>query len=215
MKKYGTKRHANNILAQLDIMYPAAACALTYESPLQLLISTILSAQCTDIRVNMVTPALFKKYKTAADFAAASQESLEMDIRSTGFYHNKAKNIRACCKILAEKFEGQVPQDMKTLVSLPGIGRKTANCVLGNAYGLSEGITVDTHVLRLSQRIGLSTSSTPEKVETDLMKIIPRDKWILVSHQLIFLGRELCHARKPKCEICPISECKNKKNHAS
>ena len=209
MKKYGTKPHAKKVLATLDTIYPDADCALEYGTPLQLLVATILSAQCTDVRVNIVTQTLFQKYRTAADFAAVSQEELEEDIRSTGFYRNKAKNIRACCKILAEKYAGQVPADMEILTSLPGVGRKTANCVLGNGYGISEGITVDTHVLRLSERIGLSDASTPEKVEADLMKIIPREKWGIVSHQLIFLGRNICLARRPKCEICPLIECRH------
>ncbi len=210
MKKYGTKAQALAVISTLEARYPEAGCALHFRSPLQLLVATILSAQCTDVRVNIVTQSLFQKYQTAADFAHVSQETLEKEIHSTGFYRNKAKNIRACCKILVEKYGGQVPAEMETLVTLPGVGRKTANCVLGTGYGLAEGITVDTHVFRLARRIGLSGANTPEKVEADLMKIVPRDKWISVSHLLILHGRQICPARKPKCYECPVLLCKYK-----
>lgn len=208
MRKYGTKNHALAVIATLETLYPAADCALHFASPLQLLIATILSAQCTDARVNIVTQTLFQKYKTASDFAEISLETLEKEIHSTGFYRNKAKNIRACCQMLVEKYGGEVPAEMATLVTLPGVGRKTANCVLGAGFGLAEGVTVDTHVFRLAHRIGLSAANTPEKVEADLMKIVPREKWILVSHLLILHGRQVCPARKPKCDDCLISLCK-------
>ena len=206
--KYGTKSHATKVLAELQAIYPEADCALVHDNPLQLLVATILSAQCTDVRVNIVTQTLFQKFRTAKDFAEVSQEELEHEIHSTGFYRNKAKNIRECCRMIVEKYAGRVPADMESLVALPGVGRKTANCILGNGYGIAEGITVDTHVLRLARRIGLSAAGTPEKVEADLMKIVPREKWIAASHQLIFLGRNICQARKPKCEVCPMNAAK-------
>ncbi|MDO4585210.1 MAG: endonuclease III [Planctomycetia bacterium] len=202
--KYGTKNHAKKVCDELERLYPDAGCSLEHYTPLELLVATILSAQCTDARVNLVTPALFQKYPTAEDYALVSQEELENDIRSTGFYHNKAKNIRACCKILAEQYGGEVPPDMEVLVTLPGVGRKTANCVLGAAYGIAEGIVVDTHVQRLSQRIGLTHSTTPEKIEADLIQIVPQNLWIKLSHQLILHGRNVCPARKPRCEQCTL-----------
>lgn len=208
MKKYGTKNHAETVIHTLEGLYPGADCALHFASPVQLLIATILSAQCTDARVNIVTQTLFQRYKTATDFAEISQEALEKEIHSTGFYRNKAKNIRACCQMLVAKYGGEVPTDMATLITLPGVGRKTANCVLGTGFGLAEGITVDTHVFRLARRIGLSTGNTPEKVEADLMKIVPQSEWIFISHGLVLHGRQVCPARKPKCDDCPISLCK-------
>ncbi|GLI36118.1 endonuclease III [Desulforhabdus amnigena] len=192
------------ILDLLDRLYPDAGCTLNYENPLQLLISTILSAQCTDERVNQVTPALFKKYASARDFAQAPLEELENDIKSTGFYRNKAKNIQACCHILDERFGGEVPPDLEILVTLPGIGRKTANVVLGNVFQIP-GIVVDTHVGRVSQRLGLTAHKDPLKIEQDLMALIPRERWILFCHQLIQHGRKICLARKPKTSICPLS----------
>ena len=166
----------------------------------------ILSAQCTDVRVNIVTKDLFKKYRSAADYANVSQEELEAYIHITGFYHNKAKNIRECCKILVEKYGGEVPDSMDELVQLPGVGRKTANCVLGTFWGIADGVVVDTHVLRLAQRMGLSEETTPEKVEQDLMRIVPRDKWVKISHQLILHGRNVCMARNPQCEKCLFND---------
>jgi len=204
--QYGTPPHAEKILEGLEILYPDAGCALHHRSALELLISVILSAQCTDVRVNIVTKDLFKKYCSAADFANATQEELEAAIHSTGFYHNKAKNIRECCKILVEKFGGEVPETMEDLVQLPGVGRKTANCVLGTFWGIADGVVVDTHVLRLAQRMGLSTETTPEKVEQDLMRIVPREKWVKVSHQLILHGRNVCMARNPQCEKCIFND---------
>ncbi|MBQ9456802.1 MAG: endonuclease III [Thermoguttaceae bacterium] len=200
--QYGTPAHAQKILEGLEILYPDAGCALNHLSALQLLIAVILSAQCTDVRVNIVTKDLFKKYRSAADYANASQEELEADIHSTGFYHNKAKNIRECCRILVEKYGGEVPDSMDELVRLPGVGRKTANCVLGTFWGIADGVVVDTHVLRLAQRMGLSEETTPEKVEQDLMRIVPQDKWVKISHQLILHGRNVCMARNPQCEKC-------------
>ena len=204
--QYGTPAHAQKILEGLEILYPDAGCALNHLSALQLLIAVILSAQCTDVRVNIVTKDLFKKYRSAADYANASQEELEADIHSTGFYHNKAKNIRECCRILVEKYGDEVPDSMDELVQLPGVGRKTANCVLGTFWGIADGVVVDTHVLRLAQRMGLSEETTPEKVEQDLMRIVPQDKWVKISHQLILHGRNVCMARNPQCEKCLFND---------
>ncbi len=204
--QYGTPEHAAAVLGILDGLYPNPECALTHKNALELLVAVMLSAQCTDARVNIVTKSLFEKYRTAADYANVSQEELENDIRSTGFYRNKAKNIRECCRILDEKFDGGVPDSMEELVQLPGVGRKTANCVLGVFFNIADGVVVDTHVLRLAQRLGLSTEKTPEKIERDLMQIIPRERWVRISHQLILLGRNICTARAPKCEKCPFQE---------
>jgi len=185
-------------------VYPGAHCELDFKNPLQLLIATILSAQCTDKRVNMVTPALFKKYRTAADYAKAEPAELERAIKSTGFFRNKAKSIRAATLTIAEKFNGRVPETMDELRELPGVGRKTANVVLGNAFGKNEGIVVDTHVVRLSQRLGLTKQTDPEKIERDLMKLVPRKHWTDWSHWLIWHGRRRCYARKPDCANCEI-----------
>jgi endonuclease-3 len=192
-----------SILKILDEIYPDAKCSLDFHDPLQLMVATILSAQCTDERVNKVTPALFDKYRSARAFAEVPIEQLEQDIKSTGFYHNKALAIKESSKILADRFEGRVPPDLETLVELPGIGRKTANVILGNAFGIP-GITVDTHVARVSARLGLTREKDREKIERDLMALLPRDKWIKFSHQLIQHGRRICIARKPKCSICPL-----------
>src|ERR1700720_1494392 len=185
-------------------VYPDAHCELDFKNPLELLIATILSAQCTDKRVNMVTPALFKKYRTAADYAKARQPELERAIRSTGFFRNKAKSIRAATSTIDKKFGGKVPDSMEALRELPGVGRKTANVVLGNAFGKNEGIVVDTHVTRLSQRLGLTKQTDPEKIERDLMKLVPREHWTNWSHWLIWHGRRRCFARKPDCSQCEI-----------
>ena len=185
-------------------VYPGAHCELDFKNPLQLLIATILSAQCTDKRVNMVTPALFKKYRTAADYAKAAPAELENAIKSTGFFRNKAKSIRAATLTIAEKFNGCVPETMDELRELPGVGRKTANVVLGNAFGKNEGIVVDTHVVRLSHRLGLTKQTDPEKIERDLMKLVPREHWTNWSHWLIWHGRRRCFARKPDCTQCEI-----------
>jgi endonuclease-3 len=192
------------LLEVLPEVYPDAHCELDFKNPLQLLIATILSAQCTDKRVNMVTPALFKKYKTAADYANASQAELESEIKSTGFFRNKAKSIRAATSTIAEKFAGKVPDSMEELHELPGVGCKTANVVLGNAFDKNEGIVVDTHVARLSQRLRLTRHSDAEKIERDLMKLVPREHWTNWSHWLIWHGRRRCFARKPDCSQCEI-----------
>ena len=185
-------------------VYPDAHCELDFKNPLELLIATILSAQCTDKRVNMVTPALFKKYRTAADYAKARQLELERAIRSTGFFRNKAKSIRAATSTIDKKFGGKVPDSMEELRELPGVGRKTANVVLGNAFGKNEGIVVDTHVARLSQRLGLSKQKDAEKIERDLIKLVPRKHWTNWSHWLIWHGRRRCYARKPDCGHCEV-----------
>jgi len=195
---------AEEIMAGLRKAYPDAHCELNYSSPLELLIATILSAQCTDKQVNIVTAELFKKYRTAADFANASLSELEQDIRRLGFFRNKAKNIQACCRTLVEKYGGEVPRTMEELVQLGGVGRKTANVVLGNAFGINEGIVVDTHVARLSQRLRLTGETTPEKIELDLHKLVPRKYWTLFSHWLIWHGRRRCFARNPDCAHCEI-----------
>lgn len=186
-------------------LYPDAHCALHHEGPLQLLIATILSAQCTDARVNMVTPALFKRYPTAKDFAGADSKELESMIQSTGFFRNKAKNIKACCKAIVDNHGGDVPGKLEDLVVLPGIGRKTANVVLGNAFDVP-GITVDTHVHRLSQRLGLTKKDDPVKIELDLMELIPKKEWTDFSHRMIFHGRQVCFARKPACSKCVMNK---------
>ncbi len=185
-------------------VYPDAHTELDFKNPLELLIATILSAQCTDKRVNMVTPALFKKYRTAKDYASAPQSELEKAIKSTGFYRNKTKSIRAATSTIAKKFGGKVPSTMEELRELPGVGRKTANVVLGNAFGKNEGIVVDTHVIRLSQRLGLTKHKDPEKIERDLMKLVPREHWAIWSHWLIWHGRRRCYARKPDCSQCEV-----------
>lgn len=191
------------ILTLLDELYPDARCSLDFQTPLELLVATVLSAQCTDERVNQVTLGLFKKYPTAQAYARVPLEELENDIRSTGFFRNKAKSIRNACRILAERYSGRIPAELETLVQLPGIGRKTANVILGNAFAIP-GIVVDTHVGRVAQRLGLSSHKDPDKIEQDLMAIIPRERWIKFSHQLIQHGRRLCQARKPKTELCPL-----------
>jgi endonuclease-3 len=200
------RRHAAQIVRRLKAAYPDAECALVHDSPLELLIATILSAQCTDVRVNIVTKDLFRKYHTAADFAGAGQKELEREIQSTGFFRNKAKNIRACCRKLVDEFDGQVPHEMDSLVTLPGVGRKTANVVRGVAFREASGVVVDTHVARLSNRLGLTTQSDPVKIENDLMALLPRKEWIDFSHRMIHHGRQICIARRPKCEICPLGD---------
>ena len=200
------KTRITAILQALMTTYPGAACALHYKNPYQLLVATILSAQCTDVRVNMVTPNFFARYPNPATLAKASQENVEEVIRSTGFFHNKAKSLLACAKVLVEKHDGEVPNTMEAMVGLPGVGRKTANVILGNAFGIESGIVVDTHVRRLSERLGLSKQTDPEKIEQDLMKIVPRGQWVDFGHQLILHGRQICQARKPKCGECPLAE---------
>ncbi len=192
------------ILPILKATYPQARCSLNHKTPLQLLVATILSAQCTDDRVNIVTKDLFKKYRSAADFAAAAQDVLEKDIQSTGFYRNKTRSIRAMAQSLIDQHGGKVPQTMEALTNLAGVGRKTANVVLGNAFNQNVGIVVDTHVTRLSQRLGLTRHTDAVKIEQDLIPLVPQNDWALWSHLLIFHGRQICQARKPKCEQCPI-----------
>jgi endonuclease-3 len=198
------RTRARSITRKLAQLYPDAHCALHYANPLQLLIATILSAQCTDERVNRVTPALFARYPDAKALAEADQAELEKMIQSTGFFRNKAKNIIACCQQLVELHHGEVPRTMEELVPLPGVGRKTANVILGNAFEVP-GIPVDTHVGRLSQRMGLSKHSDPVKIERDLMTLIPCKDWTMFAHRMIFHGRQVCHSRKPSCEQCQLA----------
>jgi endonuclease III len=197
-------RRVAAILAGLDAAYPNATCELNFSNAFQLLIATILSAQCTDVRVNMVTKELFQKYKTPKDFAYASPAELEKEIRPTGFFRNKTKSIMGASKGLIEKFGGEVPRTMEEILTLPGVARKTGNVVLGTAYDIASGVVVDTHVMRLSQRLDLTRNDEPKKIEQDLMKIIPQDEWIQFSHQLIWHGRRVCVARKPKCVDCNL-----------
>jgi endonuclease III len=192
------------ILVKLDEAYPAATCELKHENPFQLLISTILSAQCTDVRVNEVTQTLYKKYTTPESFAYANPSELEQEIRPTGFFRNKTKSIMGASKAIVEKFGGQVPRTMDEILTLPGVARKTGNVVLGTAYGIASGVVVDTHVIRLSRRLDLTKHEDPKKIEQDLMRVIPQDKWIMFSHQLIWHGRRVCFARKPKCVDCNL-----------
>ncbi len=194
------------IIELLEKEYPTAKTALHYTSPLEILIATILSAQCTDKRVNMVTKSLFKKYKTAEDYANADLAELEQDIKSTGFYRNKAKNIKNAGQMLVEKFDSQVPNTMEEILELPGVARKTANIVLSNAYGVIEGIAVDTHVRRLSKRLGLTENKNPNNIEKDLMHIVPKSHWKRITDLLIFHGRNVCMARKPKCDSCVLNK---------
>jgi len=207
------------ILAALDRTYPEAHCELEHVDPLQLLIATILSAQCTDKRVNIVTKELFKKYRSAADYAKAPLAELELTIKTTGFFRNKAKNIQACCRKLVELHHGQVPRTMDELIHLDGVGRKTANVVLGNAFGTNAGVVVDTHVARLSVRLGLTKQKTPEKIELELISLVPQKQWTLFSHWLIWHGRRRCFARKPDCancevlKLCPRMGVKENLNH--
>ena len=196
------KRHARRVVRQLAKDYPDVECALVHSNPLELLVATILSAQCTDERVNLVTRELFKKYRSAADFARAPIKQLETDVKSTGFFRNKAKNIRACCQRLVESYDGQVPQEMEALVELPGVGRKTASVVLGTEFGIAAGVVVDTHVGRLSRRLGLSEASDAVRVERDLIEVLPQKEWIEFSHRMIHHGRAICNARKPRCDGC-------------
>jgi len=200
------KTRALKIIRLLEKEHSDAEIALTFKNPLELLISTILSAQCTDERVNIVTKTLFKKYKTPRDYAKADLKELEQDIRSTGFYHNKARNIKNCCQMLIEKFGSQVPKTMEELLELPGVARKTANIVLSNAFGIVEGIAVDTHVRRLSERLGLTQNKYQDKIEQDLMKIVPKEMWMRFSDLLIFHGRRVCMAKKPKCGECVLNK---------
>src|SRR5438874_9306776 len=192
------------ILAKLDEAYPNASCELKHENAFQLLISTILSAQCTDVRVNQVAQTLYKKYPDAKAFAYATPSELEQEIRPTGFFRNKTKSVVGASKAILEKFDGEVPRAMDEILTLPGVARKTANVVLGTAYGIPSGIVVDTHVQRIANRLDLTRNEDPKKIEQDLMQVIPKDKWILFSHQIIWHGRRICQARKPKCVECNL-----------
>jgi endonuclease-3 len=191
------------ILQLLEQHYPEAHVTLDFADPLQLLVATVLSAQCTDVRVNQVTPALFKKYPTAAHFARAPLEELEKDIYATGFYHQKARSIKAICAVLVERYDGRVPGTLEELVQLPGVGRKTANVILGNAFN-TPGIVVDTHCGRVAQRLGLTSQKDPVKIEFDLMSLVPKERWAQFSHQMIWHGRAICTAKNPKCPVCPL-----------
>jgi endonuclease-3 len=200
------KASANNIILRLKKEFPDARSALEFSNPLQLLISTILSAQCTDVRVNLITPALFAKYRSVKDFAEADRSELEAEIKSTGFYRMKAKHIIDSSREIVEHYGGQVPKTMGELLSLPGVGRKTANCVLGGAYGIQSGIVVDTHVIRLANRLGLTKNDAPDKIEQDLMKLVPKIEWYRFSNLLILHGRKTCKARTPLCRECKLSD---------
>lgn len=199
------KKRTAEIIKRLRKAYPDAHCALRHTNPFELLIATILSAQCTDERVNIVTATLFRKYKSPQDFVKVSQPELERDIHSTGFFRNKAKNIKAASRRIIDVYDGRIPQTMDEILTLGGVARKTANVVLGNAFGIASGIVVDTHVGRLSQRLGLTEQKTPEKIERDLQELVPKKHWVMFPHWLIFHGRQICQARKPKCLECVLS----------
>ncbi|MDH7564113.1 MAG: endonuclease III [Candidatus Bathyarchaeota archaeon] len=205
-KASSSKAKVLKIIKLLEKEFPDAKIALHYSNPLELLIATILSAQCTDERVNIVTQQLFKKYRTIKDYADADLRELEQDIKSTGFYRNKARNIKKCCQMLIEKFNSQIPKTMEQILELPGVARKTANIVLSNAYGIVEGIAVDTHVRRVSKRLGLTAHEDADKIEQDLMKIVPKNSWMRITDLLIFLGRRTCSAKKPNCRQCVLNK---------
>lgn len=200
------KQRTKTIIARLRKAYPDAHCSLNYSNPLELLVATILSAQCTDERVNIVTADLFRKYRKAEDFINVEQTELEQDIRSTGFYRNKAKAIQGACRLLVEQHGGRVPSTLDELLELPGVARKTANVVLGNAFGISSGVVVDTHVGRLSQRLGLTRHEQPEKIERDLIELVPQKDWVDFAHLMIYHGRAVCKARKPECASCTLED---------
>lgn len=206
----------NEIIKRLRKAYPDAHCALDHSNPFELLIATILSAQCTDERVNIVTATLFRKYRGPEDFLKVPPEELEKDIFSTGFYRNKARNIQAASKRLLEEFHGEMPRSMDEMLTLGGVARKTANVVLGNAFGIASGVVVDTHVSRLSQRLGLTENATPEKIEEDLMRLVPKKHWVMFPHWMIFHGRQICGARKPKCGECVLADiCPSRQEYTS
>jgi endonuclease-3 len=200
------KQRTAKIIELLAKLYPDAKTALNYTNPLEILVATMLSAQTTDVRVNIVTQSLFKKYKSAKDYADAPIEELENDIHSTGFYHNKARNLKACCQMLIDKYGGKVPSTMEQLIELPGVARKTANIVLYNAYGVTAGIAVDTHVMRLSQRLGLTEEKDQNKIERDLMALTPKENWMPLTDLLIYHGRQVCTAKKPRCDACVLNK---------
>ncbi|MGH9819032.1 MAG: endonuclease III [Pyrinomonadaceae bacterium] len=200
------KKRAAEIIRRLKKAYPDAHCALNHSNAFELLIATILSAQCTDVRVNIVTADLFRKYRGPQDFLNAPQTELEKDIHSTGFFRNKARNIQAACRRIIDEYRGKVPQTMDELLTLGGVARKTANVVMGNAFGIASGVVVDTHVSRLTQRLGLTKNTSPEKIERDLEQLVPKRNWIMLPHWLIYHGRQICHARKPKCSQCVLAD---------
>ena len=200
------QRRMTRILSSFDQAYPDARCALDHRNALELLIATILSAQCTDERVNQVTRELFRKYRTPQDYVAVAPDVLQEDIRPTGFYRNKTRSVQGACRMILDRFGGKVPDQMDELLQLPGVARKTANVVLGVAFGKAEGVVVDTHVYRVSRRLELTTADTPEKIEQDLMALVPRERWISFSHQTIQHGRRTCKARKPLCAVCPVEK---------
>jgi endonuclease III len=207
MKERGTDpKRVRTILAKLNEAYPHATCALKHHNVFELLVATILSAQCTDARVNMVTPGLFRKYPDAKHLAYANPAELEQEIRTTGFFRNKTKSLIGASKKLVEEFDGKVPRTMDELLTLPGVARKTANVVLGTGYGIASGVVVDTHVQRVTKRLDLTKNTDPKKIEQDLMKVIPQDRWILFSHQIIWHGRRVCQARKPQCTECNLEK---------
>jgi endonuclease-3 len=199
------KLQARKVVRRLKGLYPEATCALVHKTPFELLIATVLSAQCTDKRVNMVTPELFRRFPDAGSLAAASQAELEELIRSTGFFRSKAKNIKSMASALAAEFDGELPRDVETLTKLAGVGRKTANVVLGTAFGIASGVVVDTHVKRLAYRLGLTSRKQPAQIEQDLMAAVPRTEWVDLSHRLIHHGRQVCFARKPRCSTCGLA----------
>jgi endonuclease-3 len=205
LRNIAERERAEQIVAGLRQLYPDAKCSLDFTSPLELLVATMLSAQCTDERVNQVTKSLFQKYRSAQDYARADPETLEQDIRQTGFYRNKAKHIREAAQMIVQRYDGQTPRTMVELIALPGVARKTANVVMGNAFGVVEGVVVDTHVGRLARRLGLTESDDPVKVEQDLMALLPQRDWLDLSHMLIMHGRAVCQARKPLCEACALA----------
>ena len=200
------KQRAQKVIELLEKQYPNAKTALNYTNPLEILVATMLSAQTTDVTVNIVTQTLFKKYHTPEDYANADIKELEQDIHSTGFYHNKARNLQNCCQLLVEKFHSQVPKTMEELIELPGVARKTANIVLYNAYGTIAGIAVDTHVRRLAERLGLTLQKDQDKIEQELMQLTPKEKWMELTDLLIFHGRQICTAKKPQCQICVLNK---------
>jgi endonuclease-3 len=200
------KERIGEIISRLQHSYPAARCSLDHRDPLQLLVATILSAQCTDARVNIVTKDLFRKYRKAGDYAAADPAIFESEIRSTGFFRNKTKSVIGMAQALVERFDGRVPDTMEALTTLPGVGRKTANVVLGNAFGKDEGVVVDTHVARIAKLLGLTRQTDPVKIEQDLMRVVPQRHWTLFPHLLIHHGRKVCIARRPRCAECPIAD---------
>lgn len=200
------KERTAEVIRRLSRAYPDAHCALNHTSPFELLVATILSAQCTDVRVNIVTADLFRKYRGPGDFLNVAQAELERDVHSTGFFRNKAKNIQAACTRIIEEFGGEVPRTMDELLTLGGVARKTANVVLGNAFGIAAGVVVDTHVSRLSQRLGLTKNKTPEKIERDLIRLVPKEHWVMFPHWLITHGRQICIARKPRCKECVLAD---------